>query len=850
MRICLFIFSIFFTFFGYSQVVEDFSDGNFTHNPIWFGDGAKFVVENNTLKSNSNVPSDIFYLSTVNKLGKGDLEWRFKVNMKFSTSGANYTDVYLMSNGANLTTVSDGYFLRIGDTKDEISLYKVVSGTKTKITDGTDNKTHNKTINIRITKSAFGSWDVQADYNGGTNYEHEGSVVDNDITSSSYFGFAIKQSTSSFHLKHFFDDIYVGPIIKDTQKPFVLSSDFRDKNTILIVTNEITNPIKSDFSLNNGYGPPNQVSINQNTITLTYLSEFATDSYELTVESLTDLEGNTLDTILTLDFVNSRLPTQSEIVFSEIFPDPTPSIGLPSEEYIELYNTTTDHINLENCTFSDGGTVGEFTSIVIPPKEYLIITKKGNGPLFEPFGPTVELNSFPALNNAGDNLKLSSPTGTLLDSINYDDSFYGSDIAKQGGYSLEKISFSGQCVGAKNWRASEASIGGSPGIENSVHMNFEDSEAPNVISVSISGPNQLTVILSENSLDALSESLSNYRIIELNEEPISISLDIQNNSIFLTFETEFVANTLRTLAITRLEDCVGNFVSDVLVKIIKTDIANDDDIIINELLFNPKDDGVDFIEIYNKSDKYIDLSTLILARYNKNQRQDYRRAGSEGSIIYPKQYLALSKDTISTREQYKCGNLAQVNSLPAMSNDEGIILLLNADSLVLESVSYDEDQHFDLLSSFDGVSLERISPEKAGNLKSNWHSASSAANFATPGYQNSQYRQLSSQHSSVELESKTFSPDGDAYEDVLVLNYKTEKSGTVLNGYVYDLAGRLQHQPFNNELIGSDGFLTWDGITNDGVKLPIGNYILLIETFSLDGQVTRTKLAFSLFGTF
>ena len=69
--------------------------------------------------------------------------------MKFSTSGANYTDVYLMADTPDLSAVENGYFVRIGNTKDEVSLYKIVSGIETQLTDGTDSKTHNKNINIK-----------------------------------------------------------------------------------------------------------------------------------------------------------------------------------------------------------------------------------------------------------------------------------------------------------------------------------------------------------------------------------------------------------------------------------------------------------------------------------------------------------------------------------------------------------------------------------------------------------------------------------------------------------------------------------------------------------------------------
>ncbi|MFT6176988.1 MAG: hypothetical protein ACJAUF_000901, partial [Bacteroidia bacterium] len=202
-----------FTLAGFSQFTDDFTDGDFTTNPTWSGDVSKFIIDNEELRSNSNTVSDNFYLSTPSTLAQGDIEWQFRVNMQFSTSGANYTDVFLMADNADLSAVSNGYFVRIGNTDDEVSLYKIVAGTETQLTDGTDDKTHNKNINLKVTKGAFGTWAIHADYTGGSNYQIEGSVTDNDITSSTHFGFLIKQSVASFHLNHFYDDIYVGPLL-------------------------------------------------------------------------------------------------------------------------------------------------------------------------------------------------------------------------------------------------------------------------------------------------------------------------------------------------------------------------------------------------------------------------------------------------------------------------------------------------------------------------------------------------------------------------------------------------------------------------------------------------------------
>jgi hypothetical protein len=45
-----------------------------------------------------------------------DAQWEFFIDLRFATSGANYVDVYLMSDAADLTSGANGYFLRIGGT--------------------------------------------------------------------------------------------------------------------------------------------------------------------------------------------------------------------------------------------------------------------------------------------------------------------------------------------------------------------------------------------------------------------------------------------------------------------------------------------------------------------------------------------------------------------------------------------------------------------------------------------------------------------------------------------------------------------------------------------------------------
>ena len=838
-----------FTLAGFSQLTDDFSDGDFTTNPTWSGDVSKFTIDNGQLRSNSNTVSDNFYLSTPSTLAQGDIEWQFRVNMKFSTSGANYTDIFLMADNTDLSAVSNGYFVRIGNTDDEVSLYKIVAGTETQLTDGTDDKTHNKNINLKVTKGAFGTWSIQADYTGGSSYQIEGSVTDNDITSSTHFGFLIKQSVPSFHLSHFYDDVYVGPLLVDTQKPTILSTESLDANTIKITADEAVNTSGTVFTLNNGYGSPDNVTANGNEILLTYTTALINSSYQLTLDLLGDLAGNKLDTVVLFDYSIASKPKPGDLLFTEIFADPTPTIGLPEEEFFEIYNTSSEPLDLENCTFSDGGTPAVFPQVNIASQAYLILVKSGNESLFTSYGDVIELDGYPALNNSGDNLELRNANGSLLDAVNYTDDYYNDDLKKQGGYSMELIDFSTSCSPTDNWTASTDASGGTPGKQNSVLGANPDQQAPQILSVLISESNEITVTLDENIHPGIAANLNNFEIVETGSNPVNIDMDEEEHRLKLSFSSNFQTSSKYTLLINNLADCKGNEIKGVKTEIVTIEMAVKGDVLINELLFNPKADGVDFIELYNSSAKFIDLSTLLLARYNEDNRESIKPIRATKYILYPKQFVALTTDTSALKKGYTTKRLWQVSSLPAMNNDAGNILLLNTDSSSLDSVAYSEEQHFELFSDVDGVSLERINYDIAYSPMS-WHSASTSAGYATPGYQNSQLIITQGFNSTFSLVSKTVSPDGDGYQDVMAIQYELDAAGTIANCYVYDLSGSLIQHIINNAYLAPSGTLAWDGVLDNGSKIPIGNYILLLQTIDLDGKSVKKKLAFSVAGRF
>src|ERR1035437_2630248 len=175
----LFLFFLFATSIASAQVADNFSDGDFTNTPTWSGDDSVYTVVTNKLRSNKTVASSTFYLSTPSTLAN-NCQWEFWVNLQFNTSSANYVDVYLTSDQANLKATNiNGYFVRLGSTTDDICLYKKVNGTATKIIDGTDLilNTSNNTLKVKVVRDASNNFTLSRDVGATGNYSVEGAII-------------------------------------------------------------------------------------------------------------------------------------------------------------------------------------------------------------------------------------------------------------------------------------------------------------------------------------------------------------------------------------------------------------------------------------------------------------------------------------------------------------------------------------------------------------------------------------------------------------------------------------------------------------------------------------------------
>lgn len=130
--------------------------------------------------------------------------------------------------------------------------------------------------------------------------------------------------------------------------------------------------------------------------------------------------------------------------------------------------------------------------------------------------------------------------------------------------------------------------------------------------MSASSDNHNTVHLQLNELPINSKAfeITNYELIQGNNNPVKINLNESTMTISVEFKNQLPLNSIFQLMIKDLVDCSGNKSHDTLINITPIQKAKKGDIIINEILFNPHPNGVDFIELYNASDHFFNLHEL------------------------------------------------------------------------------------------------------------------------------------------------------------------------------------------------------------------------------------------------
>jgi len=564
---------------------------------------------------------------------------------------------------------------------------------------------------------------------------------------------------------------------------------------------------------------------------------------ELQISGISDCSGNLLDSLSIIELVIPGIPQFREVVINEFFPDFSPQIGLPEAEFIELFNASDKIFDLSDWQVGDPTTQSKLTGTLLKPGEFLIVCPIENEAAFRPFGNTQGQNSFPSLNNSGDEIRLIDNQGNLIDLLAYDDSWYGDEAKEQGGYSLEQINPFLDCSGKFNFLAAEHPNGGSPGKENSIFNDASEGPSPQIQQLFVLNQDSIEIRFNRN-MDSSSFASALFIFSDGNSIDTLINKTLFSDRILAVLTNSLDTGKLIQLSIDGMLDCEGNELQAEEVQVVLPEQAKPSDLVINEVLFNPRTGGSDFVEIFNRSEKIISLEGWGLANFKDDQFSDFRQISELPLLIYPSQYFGFSKDVDNIVSEYpftRADRLIEMPSLPAYNNDEGVVILANHRQQVIDRFDYREEMHFELLREVKGVSLERIDPDRSSDDEQNFHSAAQKDNFATPGYENSQLFRSTAFSGEIKIEPEVFSPDNDGHQDILNVNYQFNAPGFVGKVEIYDRNGRLIRKLATNELLGKKGSFSWNGINDDGEKARLGIYLILIEAFHPNGEKETFK---------
>ncbi len=823
-----------------SQFADDFSDGNLNE---WQGDVSNFIVNGSgQLQLNAPSGSTSSWIHTPVTF-IDSMVWDLYFRLDFAPSTSNLLRIYLATNNTDLTTAS-GYFLEIGATGDvdAIDLKYLDNGVATTIGSSVAGLVAFEPVDlrIRVVRDSKGSWQI---YNTGGALPELLFSASHDVlplSTLNTFGFYQKY-TDTRRDKFRYDDINIAALQADESIPQWISLTVVDDNTVSLLFNENLDPVTSadpsHYLLTPGGGNPAQVELNGNSVTLTWAQPFVNlQENTLTIHNIQDPAGNILvNESKTFTFTKIGTAKPFDLMITEIMADPTPVIGLPDAEYLEIYNAGTEILNLGDYKIRVGTTDKDLPDSLIYPKQFVILTDDSNIDLLSPFGRVVALGSMSTLSNSGATLALLNGAGEILHQVNYDPAWYNDPVKSTGGWSLEMINPLFICAEGSNWNAASNLIGGTPGQVNSQWSTAYDVEGPSLISLFTPNTDEIELRFDEHietglmlnpALYVFEPALSIQEVELINDGAVRIVLaqSLQEGVIY------------HLLPVTAV-DCIGNPKTgqDTIVFGLVASAAAGD-VLINEILFNPGVGGSRFIEIINASQKFIDLSSLSIARVNALHNDIYPTHINE--ILAPGAIAAFTSDPSDIKARYTVPHPEKLYDaiIPTWDEDADQVSILSG-GMYIDSFTYSADWHHPVISDQNGVSLERISITAPTSSRSTWHSASSVSGYATPTGPNSQ--SVVDQPGAVpfELTNKQFSPNDDGHNDFLTVNFSGGSGDDIASIWVYDLEGRIIRQLLSNESIGTSALIQWDGRNVDGQLADMGIYIIFVQLWDPQGNV-------------
>ncbi len=561
-----------------------------------------------------------------------------------------------------------------------------------------------------------------------------------------------------------------------------------------------------------------------------------------------DLNGDEIASNNTAFFEVSVAPKPNnlhDITITEIMY--SPASGQP--EWIEIYNTTIDDINLKSWAVSDNSSTASVSDddLLIPALSYLVISDDDNiKDFFEFDAPLVVLN-LPSLNNSGDDLVLLDSLNRAIDSVQYKPTWGGT-----GGKSLERVNPLLGSNDSTNWSSAITIANATPGGLNSVSSRAFDLKVDNVFvepEIPIEGGNVSisAVIKNKGTFEVNSFDVSFY--LDENTDSIAQTSELVSSQVFNNLQSGDSINTAYSLTntdagdydfIIAIEGFVDQFDEDNIAFYqftISEKPADYNDIVINEIMYTPSTDEPEWVELFNSSDNEWNLKD-----WRFSDRSSSVIISEDDFILQPNKFVVLSDDE-SLNNFYDIPSELFVVNLPSLNNSDDGLKIIDGLGNFIDSVNYKSTWG----GSSEGRSLERKSAGGESSDSTNWGSADISV-IATPGKINS----IVLKEFDLRVNSISISPEIPISGDDVVISALIENAGSrAANQYTVtffnDENSDFTGQP--NELVSTENF----GNLNSGEfqiatslfgAPAVGEYQFIVEIAFAQDELTGNNIDF------
>jgi hypothetical protein len=471
---------------AHGQFYEDFADSNFTINPAWGGDTAKFMVNSRRELQLNAAPVSGSALLATRSVAVHQGRWEFRGCMAFNPSSVNLLDLLLMATDTSANLGGQGYLIRLGGASDNIEFIRYRNGIITRL-GSWGNGWLNRDTNyfaIKIERYSGGMWycymDTAASGLGPSSWIWLGSVTDNTYTQTSYVALRPLYTSTRSKLFTFRHVSVTGTLMPDSIPPYITSAQFVTENKLNINFSEPIDTLHASHAMEiqqpSGLISSGHRWNNDTVLEIEYALPFPREQLlPLRLSGLRDRSGLLLDTLLGLLRNDYRA---GRVRISEFMSDPDPPLqpfpnGLPKSEFVEIYNPDSLPLLLHTCSLGDASTIANIPGFTLPPLAYALLVPSENldhwqewSALQIPFKARqiIGIQPWPSLNNDEDRIRILGPAGTCLDSLRYQLAWWRTPQQKQGGWSMTRQNLHCPCQDSLNWLPSRHTLGGDPGV--------------------------------------------------------------------------------------------------------------------------------------------------------------------------------------------------------------------------------------------------------------------------------------------------------------------------------------------------------------------------------------------------